>query len=40
MVVHSSGLPPSAPAAGVIDLENGSSIATEGSFAGWLAVEP
>ena len=40
MVVHSSGLPPSAPVAGVIDLESGANTAIEGSFAGWLAVEP
>ena len=40
MIVHSSGLPPSDPVAGVIDLANRTKSAVEGSFAGWLAVEP
>lgn len=40
MIVHSSGQPPAAPIAGVIDLENGTRTAIEGSFAGWLAIEP
>ncbi len=40
MIVHSSGQPPAAPVAGVIDLENGTRTAIEGSFAGWLAIEP
>ena len=40
MIVHSSGQPPSAPVARLIDVESGATTAIEGSFAGWLAVEP
>ncbi len=40
MVVHSSGMPPSSPVAGLISLESGARFAIEGNFAGWLAVDP
>jgi hypothetical protein len=40
MIVHGSGLPPSAPVAGLIAPESGQTFETTGNFAGWLAVEP
>jgi hypothetical protein len=40
MLVHSSGLSPSSPVAGLIALDSDTRYVVEGSFAGWLAVDP